>query len=542
MAALLPLAALAAAGPEQLSLALTANGPTEMGVTWVSLIAYTPTSSGAVTWAPSAQPSALTSAPAETKTYTAGFGWTGTLCAATMTGLTPGASYTYTVTDATGNRSAPFSFKAAPMPSADGAAFIAVLADMGTIELLGFEVAAEVIREHAVRPFDALTICGDLSYATVDPPNFEVQGLWDAWGQQNEPFAATAPFQMTTGNHESTPGTVTNASGTFPQEFAAFATRFRMPANGNGNFRFSWSYASAFFISFDTEHDFSAGSPQVAWFAATLAAVNRSVYPWLFVTMHHPILSSDSDEVPDHIPGGPLSRVLEPLLLKYKVDVVFQGHQHVYERTASVFNGTVVQLPDASNVYHAPAAPIYIVQGTSGAVLDGNKWIAPTNWSLVREGNYYGFGRMSLNTTAGNRVLHYEFVDTTGIVRDTWSAIKPAAAAPVQAAAPSALLRVALYRGAGSSTASGGNFSEAFALLVQQGVIASLTELQGPDVASMLTPAAFDVVVFPGGSGSGEAAGIGADGAKAVLRARPCRHGRGRAVGSWPRLCHDDLL
>jgi hypothetical protein len=318
--------AAAANGPEQLSLAVTANGPTEMSITWVSLIPYTASAKGAVSWAPAGAPdSQLRSAPAATSTYTAGLGWTGTLFAATMTGLSPGAAYTYTVTDATGNASAPFTFRAAPQPSADASARIVVLADMGTIELLGFEVAAEVVREHAAQPFDAFLIAGDLSYATVDPPNFEVQGLWDAWGVQNEPFAATAPFQMSVGNHESTPGTLTNSSGTFPQEYAAFSTRFRMPANGNGNFFFHWTWGPAFFISFDSEHDFSPGSAQIAWLEATLAGVDRKTFPWLFLSLHHPVLSSDSDEVPDHIPGGPLSRALEPLMLKYGVDVVFQG-------------------------------------------------------------------------------------------------------------------------------------------------------------------------------------------------------------------------
>ena len=90
-------------------------------------------------------------------------------------------------------------FHAAPLPNASATARIAVLADMGTIELLGFEVAAELIREHAAHPFDMAFISGDLSYATVDPPNFEIQGLWDAWGVQDEPFASTMPFMMTVG-------------------------------------------------------------------------------------------------------------------------------------------------------------------------------------------------------------------------------------------------------------------------------------------------------------------------------------------------------
>lgn len=53
---------------------------------------------------------------------------------------------------------------------------------------------------------------------------------------QNENFTATAPFMTSVGNHESTPGNLTNVSGTFPLEFAAFSARYRMPRNGNANY------------------------------------------------------------------------------------------------------------------------------------------------------------------------------------------------------------------------------------------------------------------------------------------------------------------
>ena len=178
------------------------------------------------------------------------------------------------------------------------------------------------------RPYPHPARPGDLSYATVSPPNgVELGFAWDSWVTQNEPFASNIPFMMTVGNHESTPGTKTNASGTFPQEYASFTSRFRMPHNGNPsepNFYFSYSMGPAFFISVDGENDFSVGSAQHTWLDATLAAVDRAVYPWVFAVMHHPILSSDSNEVPDHTPGGPRSTALEPLLLKYAVDVVFQ--------------------------------------------------------------------------------------------------------------------------------------------------------------------------------------------------------------------------
>ena len=62
-------------------------------------------------------------------------------------------------------------------------------------------VCDEIIAEHfeGERPFDMVLLAGDVSYATVDPPNGELQWTWDGYGIQVEPFAATAPFMISTG-------------------------------------------------------------------------------------------------------------------------------------------------------------------------------------------------------------------------------------------------------------------------------------------------------------------------------------------------------
>ena len=366
------------------------SGPDAMTVTWVSLDPYTPESSGSVSWGRVGGPTR--NAPClSIHSYTAGpFGWNGTIFWAVMNALEVGARHTYTVTS-NGASSQPRQFTAAPAPNASAAVKLGVLADMGTIELAGWTVAAEVIREHAAAPFDLLFIAGDLAYATVDPPKNELQHLWDLWGLQNENFSSTAPWMMTVGNHESTPGSLINSSGTFSQEFAAFSTRWRMPgyggsSQGYGNFYYSYAYGPAAWVSMNTEFPYAEGSEQWQWIEAALAAVDRTLYPWLFLSLHRPIYSVDNDEVPSHIPGGALSVALEPLLKKYRVDVVWQGHEHTAERTAAVFNGSVLGLPDASGVYSAPPAPIYIVQGTSGADLDIDHWISPIPaWNLVRQ-------------------------------------------------------------------------------------------------------------------------------------------------------------
>lgn len=88
------------------------------------------------------------------------------------------------------------------------------------------------------------------------------------------------------------------------------------------------------------------------------------------------------------------------------------------------------------------------------------------------------------------------------------SALAAAAAAP----------RVAMYRGAGSSAGSGGNYSDILANMLAKGKVAAVTTLQSEADVAALTPADFDLVIFPGGGGSSEAAAIGADGASAVQR------------------------
>ena len=67
-----------------------------------------------------------------------------------MTGLAPATSYSYTL-DANGLTTATRVFKSAPVAGPDASTLFAVTADFGTVELSGFLVAAEIIREQCVR-------------------------------------------------------------------------------------------------------------------------------------------------------------------------------------------------------------------------------------------------------------------------------------------------------------------------------------------------------------------------------------------------------
>ncbi|MDD4003941.1 MAG: metallophosphoesterase [Elusimicrobiaceae bacterium] len=95
--------------------------------------------------------------------------------------------------------------------------------------------------------------------------------------------------------------------------------------------------ASARFIFLDTSGidkaknapAISAGSTQIEWLNKVLS---KTRVPWKFVVLNHPVYSSG--------PGGDnnaaLRRVLVPIFEKYRVQAVFQGFDHAYERTAPI--------------------------------------------------------------------------------------------------------------------------------------------------------------------------------------------------------------
>ena len=417
--------------PQQMHLALTTD-PTALSISWVTgKVVQDPT----VYYWPgqhTPQPSNASTTTGLTSTYTAGdFGWTGSIYNAEMTNLIPGQFYSYTVGSPSVNVwSDPVSFKTPVAPGATANLKLAITADQGTIVPLGYAISEAIIQEHfeTGHPFDACLISGDISYATIDPPNHEIEWTWDSYMIQVEPYAAVIPFMATVGNHEATPGNKTNATGTYNDIWgAAFQSRFFMPANGNGNLWFSFNIGPVHVASISSEHNYTIGSEQWLWLQNDLQSVDRSVTPWVFVSLHRPIYSSDEDEYGSHCPGGVFAVNLEPLLVQNKVDLVLQGHEHCAERTQAHINGTVITAAvnqgngTASNTYVNPGAPIYIVQGSSGAVQE-ESWVTPQPvWSAFRIEDVYGYGIMEIT---GANLLEYYFVDTQRQIWDQWRIVR----------------------------------------------------------------------------------------------------------------------
>ncbi len=58
------------------------------------------------------------------------------------------------------------------------------------------------------------------------------------------------------------------------------------PSNGHGLFWYSFQVGLVHVIQMSSEHDFLPTSKQYAWLATELAAVNRTLTPWIVFTAH----------------------------------------------------------------------------------------------------------------------------------------------------------------------------------------------------------------------------------------------------------------
>lgn len=70
------------------------------------------------------------------------------------------------------------------------------------------------------------------------------------------------------------------------------------------------------------------------WLKDELKKVDRKITPWLIVLMHIPFYSSNTAH---YMEGESMRTVFEQWFIDYKVDAVFAGHVHAYERSVRVF-------------------------------------------------------------------------------------------------------------------------------------------------------------------------------------------------------------
>ncbi|KAL9354365.1 hypothetical protein Peur_052335 [Populus x canadensis] len=208
----------------------------------------------------------------------------------------------------------------------------------------------------------AVLFVGDLSYADHYTNHDNVR--WDTWGRFVERSVAYQPWIWTAGNHEI--DFAPDIGETKP--FKPYTHRYHVPyraSQSTAPFWYSIKRASAYIIVLSSYSAYGKYTPQNQWLEEELPKVNRSETPWLVVLMHSPWYNSYEY----HYMEGETMRVMyESWFVKYKVDVVFAGHVHAYERSErisniayNIVNGRCVPVRDQT-------APVYITIGDGGNI------------------------------------------------------------------------------------------------------------------------------------------------------------------------------
>src|SRR6266851_4058172 len=228
-------------------------------------------------------------------------------------------------------------------PVKSGSVRFAAIGDMGTGESPQYEVAQQMLKAHEAFPFEFVIMLGDNIYGGSTPADFDKK-----FAVPYKPLLdAGVRFYASLGNHDNT-----------NERFFVLNSNYMDPK-------------------------------QLAWLEGQLKDAGNG--GWKICYFHHPLYSSGQF----HGPLLDLRKLLEPLFVKYGVDVVFSGHDHVYER-----------IRPQQGIY-------YFMEGASGELRPGN--LART---AITEKGFDTDRSFVLSEIAGDD-MYFETISRTGETVDS---------------------------------------------------------------------------------------------------------------------------
>ena len=187
------------------------------------------------------------------------------------------------------------------LPVLPGSVRFAAIGDMGTGEPPQYEVARTMIAVRQKFPFDFVITLGDNIYGGNTPADYQKKF--------ELPYKLLldggVKFYAALGNHDN-----------------ATTQKAYKPFNMGGQQYYTYKKGNVQFFVLDSNY---MNPQEVAWLTKEL---QNSSSEWKICYFHHPLYSSGKF----HGPSLELRTILEPLFVQYGVQVVFAGHDHVYER------------------------------------------------------------------------------------------------------------------------------------------------------------------------------------------------------------------
>lgn len=209
------------------------------------------------------------------------------------------------------------------LPLKAGSVRFAVIGDMGTGKQPQYETAQEMAKARQTFPFQFVITLGDNIYGGHSPHDFEQK-----FERPYKPLLdAGVKFYGSLGNHDQT----------LERSYKFF--------NMNGQNYYAFTKGNVRFLALDSNY---MDPKQLSWLRSQLQDADKS--EWKICYFHHPLYSTAKQ----HGPSTDLRLLLQPLFIEYGVNVVFSGHEHVYER-----------IQPQAGIY-------YFIEGASGQLRYGN--------------------------------------------------------------------------------------------------------------------------------------------------------------------------
>ncbi|MFE1444015.1 purple acid phosphatase family protein [Streptomyces sp. NPDC058739] len=233
--------------------------------------------------------------------------------------------------------------------------------------------AAAAVDQQLLREKPAFHLhAGDICYANVNGRGTTADGydaaFWDQFFRQNEPVAQGVPWMVTTGNHDM-------EAWYSPDGYGGQLARFSLPDNGFDPRQapgvYSFVYGNVGVVALDA-NDVSYEIPanlgysegrQTAWLESTLRALRAAEeVDFVVVYFHHCAYSTSA-----HASDGGVRTAWLPLFARHQVDLVINGHNHVYERTDAIKDGAVGRrVPIGGSTDPSRDGTVYVTAGGGG--------------------------------------------------------------------------------------------------------------------------------------------------------------------------------
>ena len=253
--------------------------------------------------------------------------------------------------------------RTAALPNVSDSLKFAAIGDNGTGDRPQYEIAEQMTKLHATFPFELVIMLGDNMYGGQTPIDFVKKF--------EQPYAAllkaNVQFQASLGNHDR------------PENVS-----YR-PYNMNGQRYYTFARQHVRFFALDST---LMDKKQLDWLDAALKDARDE---WKICYFHHPLYSDASR----HGSSIDLRLLLEPIFVRHGVNVVFSGHDHVYER-----------VKPQKGIY-------YFVSGAAGQLRKGN--MRPAGETAAAFDQDQSF--MAVEVAGAD--MHFEAISRTGKVVDS---------------------------------------------------------------------------------------------------------------------------